>query len=198
MSEEAVNPSEPRRPAPRLMRQMQIYSRVQYAFSAALLLALGVFALGVYRPARQQLDQLNWDAATKRLELAADRSQTDRLPREAIELAQLKQRLAGFKKLPADPQLGEFIHDVHQASERAALVKLVVEPQAGRRDELFSEQPIDLSFTGNFTAVWAFIGELEDMRRLTRLGDLSIHCIDGSQGTVQVKLSVNIYYGEAM
>src|ERR1700690_2207182 len=88
----------------RLIHQTQNYTRVQLVFAAALVLTAGLFYVAVYRPQQQQLADLNRQIAFKRMELTSDRSQTDRLPRVTSELASLKRRLAGFKKLPTDPQ----------------------------------------------------------------------------------------------
>jgi Tfp pilus assembly protein PilO len=180
----------------RLIRQTQAYTRVQGVFAAAFVLAAGLFYVAVYRPQQQQLADLNRQIAFKHLELTTDRSQTDRLPRVTSELASLKRRLAGFKKLPTDPQYGQFIHEVNQAREQASLPRLNEVPGPARRADLFSEQPIVLSFQGSFPSVFEFIRKLEDMERLTRLRDVTISTIDDKKGTVDVKLSVNIYYSE--
>jgi Tfp pilus assembly protein PilO len=183
--------------ANRLVRLFQTYAKIQWVLGGALLLAIGMFYLAVYRPQEQKLADLDRQIEFKRLELASDRSQTDRLPRVSNELAALKRRLAGFKRLPADPQFGQFLHDIYQISQSTALQKFNDEPGIPRRLELFSEQPITLSFEGNFPSVFQFIARLEDMQRLTRLRDVTIKSDDDHQGTVDVKLSVNIYFAES-
>jgi len=179
----------------RLLRKMQIYAQAQWIFLGALLLTFGLFYVAVYRPQLQEQDALNRQIAFKRVELASDRSQTDRLPRVTGELAVLRRRLAGFKKLPSDPQYGQFIHDMNQAGGRASLSKFNVEPGVPRRSELYAEQPIVLSFEGSFFDVYEFIRQIEELDRLTRLRDVEIKAID-TGGTVSVRLSVNIYYSE--
>jgi Tfp pilus assembly protein PilO len=186
----------PAKSANRLLRQTQNYTRVQGIFAAALAVAAGLFYAAIYRPQQEQLADLNRQIAFKRLELTADQSQTDRLPRVTSELAALKRRLAGFKKLPDDPQYGQFIREVNQAVQRTALQKFNEVPGKATRLDLFSEQPIVLTFQGSFPSVFAFIRQLEDMERLTRLRDVTITTIDPEKGTVDVKLSVNIYYAE--
>ena len=51
-----------------------------------------------------------------------------------------------------------------------------------------------LSFEGDFTSVFSFIQEVEDMQRLTRIRDVTMTGLDSKQGTVNVTLAVNIYY----
>jgi Tfp pilus assembly protein PilO len=178
----------------RLIRRIQTLARMQYAMAAAALMAIVLFYGAAYRPQQTRIADLDRQTSAKQLELASARMQTDRLPQVTLELQALRHRLAGFKKLPDDPQYGQFIREINQASERASLSKLVVQPGTARREELFSEQPIVLTFQGDFAQVWGFIRELEDMERLTRLRDLSISTINSHDGTVDVKLSVNIYY----
>jgi Tfp pilus assembly protein PilO len=186
----------PTPPENRLLRQTQNYTRAQGIFGAALIAAAGLFYVAIYRPQQQQLADLNRQIAFKRMELNSDRSQTDRLPRVTSELAALKRRLAGFKKLPTDVQYGQFIGEVSQAADKASLQKFNEFPGKPTRLDLFSEQPIVLTFQGSFPSAFAFIRKLEDMERLTRLRELTISTIDGQKGSVDVKLSVNIYYSE--
>ena len=181
----------------RLIRQIQTLAHIQYALAATVLFASALFYLAAYRPQQGQIAELERQTSAKQLELSQARTQTDRLPRVTLELQALRRRLAGFKKLPDDPQYGQFIREVNQASQRAELSKFVVQPGAARREELFSEQPISLSFEGDFGHVWGFIRDLEDMERLTRLRNLTITKVDSLTGTVSVTLSVNIYYAPA-
>jgi Tfp pilus assembly protein PilO len=186
--------SEQIQPTNRLTRQILTFAKVQYALGTGMLLALGIFYFAIYRPQQAQVDDFNRQIAAKRLELASDLSQTGKLPRVELELRQLKARLAGFKKLPPNPDIGEFIRDINQAGQRADLQKLVEQPGAARRDALYFEQPVVLSFEGDFTSVFSFIQEVEDMQRLTRIRDVTMTGLDSKQGTVNVTLAVNIYY----
>jgi Tfp pilus assembly protein PilO len=180
----------------RLVRQIQTYARIQLILGGAAISAVVVMCLLIFRPQTQRLADLQRQIEFKNLELTSDRSQTDRLPRVTSELAALKRRLAGFKRLPVDPQFGQFIRDINQISEKAALRKFTEEPGAPRRRELFSEQPITISFQGGFPSVFQFVSQLEDMQRLTRVRGVTIQSTDDHDGTVDVKLLVNIYFAE--
>jgi Tfp pilus assembly protein PilO len=181
-------------PTNRLTRQIPMFAKVQYALSAGMVAALVIFYFGVYRPQQAQIDSFDGQSKAKKLELANDLSQTGKLPHAEIELRNLKARLAGFKKLPVDPQIGQFDRDINQAVQRADLQKLVELPGTARRDELYFEQPIVLTFQGDFTSVYSFIRDLEDMERLTRVREVTMSGIDSKTGTVNVSLEVNIYY----
>jgi Tfp pilus assembly protein PilO len=180
----------------RLTQQIQFYAKVQYVLAGLVVVALGLFYVAVYRPQTFAVDDLNRQITAKQRQLESDRAQTNRLPAVTSELQQLTTRLAGFKKLPLDPQLGEFMHEVYQASQKAQLHKLTDQPGEAERFELYSEMPIVLSFQGDFASVYSFIRQIEEMQRLTRVQDVTIKTIDSNQGTVDVTLTVNIYYSE--
>ncbi|MGA2229349.1 MAG: type 4a pilus biogenesis protein PilO [Tepidisphaeraceae bacterium] len=181
-------------PTNRLTRQILTFAKVQYALSGGMLAALVLFYFGVYRPQQAQIDSLDRQTAAKKTELDNDLSQTGKLPKVELELRNLKARLAGFKKLPVDAQIGQFDRDVNDAVQRAGLQKLVELPGAARRDELYFEEPIVLTFQGEFTSVYSFIRALEDMDRLTRVREVTMNGINSKTGTVNVSLEVNIYY----
>jgi Tfp pilus assembly protein PilO len=180
----------------RLTQQIQAYAKVQYILAAVVVVALGLFYVAVYRPQTLSVDDLNRQIASKQQELDSDRAQTNRLPAVTNELQRLSARLAGFKKLPPDPQLGQFMHEVYQASQVAQLHKLTDQPGEAQREDIYSEMPIVLSFQGDFANVFSFIHQIEDMKRLTRVTDVNIKTIDPAAGTVDVTLTVNIYYSE--
>jgi Tfp pilus assembly protein PilO len=180
----------------RLYRQMNQCAKGQLAMSGALVLGLAFFFVGVYRPQSQRLDVLDHQIAQRHLELATDRTKTDRLPRVTNELAELKSRLANFKQLPPEPQLGQFIHNIDSLSRKSGLPEPTVVPGETVSDELYSEQPIQLSFRGDFMSIFNFIHQVEDMERLTRVRDVSLHTVDGQPGVVDATVSVTIYYAE--
>jgi Tfp pilus assembly protein PilO len=184
-------------PTNRLTRQIQIFAKVQIALGVAMVVAGLAFYFGVYRPQDQAIAELNQQISGKRAELMADQSQTGRLPRVELQLRELNASLAGFKKLPPDPQLGIFIHDINQASQEAALNHLTIEPGSPVRDALYSEEPIALNFKGSFPAVASFIRQVEDMDRLTRVQDVTIKNANSADDSVDVSLTVDIYFAEA-
>jgi Tfp pilus assembly protein PilO len=185
-------------PAPtkpnRLMRQMLLLARLQWVCLAAMIFAAGSFYALVYRPQDQELQALNGQIELKKEELSSDKSRTDKLPAVTGELAALTRRLAGFKKLPRDPQYGDFVMDINLAKGRSALTNLDIEPKTPKRGDLYSEQPIVLTFNGSFVDVQTFISQIESLDRLTRLRDVEVKSMEGHDGTVSVTLSINIYY----
>ena len=63
------------------------------------------------------------------------------------------------------------------------------------RVEQVRELPIKLQFEGDFTNVYAFLRNVEEMPRMTRVRGMQIKARDReTSGHVQVQLAMNIYF----
>ena len=180
----------------RLTKQLRTFATLQYFIAGALMAALAGFYLLVYRPQTAALAELDAQINQNRAELKSDRTKTDRLPRVASELQQLKARLSNFKKLPPEPQLGQFVDAINKISRSTGLPEPTVVPGEAVIAKYFSQQPIQLSFRGDLLKVYDFISQVEGMERLTRVDDLTIKTVDGEPGVVDADLTVDIYYAE--
>src|SRR5205814_9891581 len=108
-------------------------------------------------------------------ELNEGRARAQNLPVIESEVEQLRTRLERFdKKLPKKPDMDQFMREITRVSELASLKKVTVQPGSPKRSELFSEMPIALNFTGDFTSVVNFLQQTEEMQRLTRVRSLAI------------------------
>jgi Tfp pilus assembly protein PilO len=181
----------------RLRDQLAGCVRVQRALACGVAaLAVG-FAVFGYRPASERQASLAMEIESKRRTLEADEVNARKLPVVALEVEKLKARLERFdKKLPNQQELGPFIGDITQASQQAALRRLTVQPGVARRGDLFSELPISLNFEGDFLSVFSFLQQTEAMQRLTRVRSLTLKTKDTKLGTVDVQVSMNIYFTE--
>jgi type IV pilus assembly protein PilO len=181
-----------------LQSQIVVCARAQWVLATAAVLLVGGFYLFGYRPATQELQGLQQQISSKERTLEVSRVRAADLPSVAREVDYLQMRLQRFdKKLPKQQDLDQFIRDVDRYSQDSALRNLVVQPGAVRRHELFAELPITLRFQGDFTAVHAFLRQIEDMPRLTRVRSLQVRSRDGRTGLVDVELSTAIFYLEA-
>ena len=180
-----------------LQSQSQLCTRTQWIMGGVLVLGIGL-AYGLWcRPENNRLSSLHEDIHLRQRQLQANQTQASLLPQVQVQVEQLRKKLADFgKAMPKQPDLGQFIREVTQLSQRAALRKVSVQPGVPRRCELFCELPITLQFEGEFMSVFAFLQQAEDMQRLTRIHGLSIKSKDLTHGQVEVQLSMNIYFAE--
>jgi len=180
-----------------LQRQQQYCTRAQRVLAVVLLVAVsGFFAFG-YRPADLEQRRLRDAIETQRRDLLARQTRTSNLPVVQLEVEKLKVRLDRFdKKLPRQPDLGEFVKQITQVSQQSSLRKWSVQPGVPKRLDLYCEMPITLKFEGDYPSAEAFIRQAEDMQRMTRIKNLTIRNRDPRGGQVEVNLTMNIYYLE--
>ncbi|HEY8667329.1 MAG TPA: type 4a pilus biogenesis protein PilO [Tepidisphaeraceae bacterium] len=180
-----------------LQSQAEWCARAQWVLAGGLVAALAAFYLLWYRPQTQKLDGLRTECVAREQELRSNQGNMQKLPVVAMELESLRSRLENAKKMPKQPDLGQFIRDVTQIGKQVGLDrKWSYQPGMPRKLELYSELPIQLHFEGDFMSVFSFLRATEGMQRLTRVRNVSIKTIDSKLGQVEVQLAVNIYYTE--
>jgi len=180
-----------------LQNQTARYATMQGAMAVLALLLLGGFYLMGIRPAQSQRAVVVSMIDTLKTDLANGQLEAQQLPLVKAQVEQLKSRLERFdKKLPKKPDMDLFMREITRVSDEAALKKVTVQPGSPKRSELFSEMPIAINFTGDFPSVVNFLKQTEEMQRLTRVRSLNIKTRDAQQGTVDVDVSMSIYFAD--
>jgi len=180
-----------------LREQASWCTRIQYVLGGSIVLMfLGFYLVGM-RPKESQLRQLREQIVQRERELNANQARANNLPVIEMDVEMTRVRLERFdKKLPKQQELGQFIREITQLSNRYNLRKLIVQPGVHQKFDLFAAQPISLNFEGDFLDVFTFLRQTEGMQRLTRVQSISVRCVDSKLGTVEVQLSMNIYFME--
>ncbi len=183
-----------------LQSKTALFARAQWVLAGFLIIALGGFYFVGYLPMNSKLRGLRQEIEIKRRDLAFSQSKgfdLDRLTRDVEHLQADVER--NGKKLPKEPELGQFIADLYQVGQQSALLNFTVEPNASRRFDLFFELPIKMRFEGDFSNAARFLRQVEDLQRLTRVHHLNIKSRpdkDGKEGRVDVEVVMNIYFGD--
>lgn len=180
-----------------LQSQIGLCARAQWILASGMLVFLVSFYLLGYRPHSQHLGGLQAQMQAKQRELDTDRSRASTLPIVEFEVEKLRLKLQRFdKKLPKDPQLGQFLESLARLREQYSLRNWNYQPGVPKRTELFSELPIQINFEGDFLNACTFLRQTEEMQRLTRVRSISIRSKDGKLGQVEVQMAMNIYFAE--
>ena len=113
----------------------------------------------------------------------------------AMQVKTLQTKLERFdRQLPRTQDIGQFIKDINALSNKASLKQVDrFEPGVPTRNGYYIELPIKMNFEGDFMSIFTFLKQSEQMQRLTRIKSVSISCKDSKQGSVNVKLTMNIY-----
>ena len=182
---------------PSLRAQIQWFTRIQQALVVMLLLVAVTFYGLVFRPQTGRLQSLVGRISQKERELTQAQTQALALPLVQADINRLRATLADFKKLPANPgDLGEFQIEMAQLAKQDNLEGWAVSwPGTPKKDEQFYELPISLKFNGDFVDVYAFLRQMDDLSRLTRVKNLTIQG-DDAAGKVRVEVMMDLYYSE--
>jgi Tfp pilus assembly protein PilO len=172
-------------------------ARAQWTMTFLMVSLGGLFFIFGYRPANQRIANLKAEIAAKTQRLDTNQYRAQNLNDVAREVDHLRFKLDKFnKKLPRTAELGEFIRDLSTVSSKYTIGKLVYQPGTVRRQDVFGEVPITMTFEGDFGNVFSFLRHLEEMQRLARIKSLQVHGKDGKLGQVDVTMAVNIYFSE--
>jgi Tfp pilus assembly protein PilO len=155
------------------------------------------FVLFGYRPKTSRLVELDRQIDEKRRELRDNQTKTTIRPYVEQQVNEAKRRTAMFdKQLPRQDDWGQFLNDITLLRDQAGLRDCYIVPTGAKPNDLFVEFPIQVKFEGDFLSVFAFLRQMEQMQRLTRVRDLTIKSKQPGSGVVEVQLSMNIYYTE--
>jgi Tfp pilus assembly protein PilO len=184
-----------------LQSQAQAFARTQLFMGCGLVvLLLGLYLFG-FRPASQHAKALRADMSTRQAEFNAAELRARDLKVVELEVEKLQARLERFdKQLPRlnqyGQEVGKFIGDITQLSERGSLHTLKYEQGFLEHKDLYSQLPFSLKFEGDFVGVAAFLQQAEVMPRLARVQKLTMKSKDSKMGQVQVQVSMNLYFAD--
>ena len=168
--------------------------RMQFGMGGTLVAVMLVFYMVGYRPQIKQLEAFKSNIQREQNELRDNQNRTRLLPVVAAEVKQLQARVDDSKQLPSQQELPEFLKEVALLAQHASLHGFSVKPGMQSHGDLFDLLPVSLSFDGDYRDVENFLIAAEDMKRLTRIGAISIKNEQGQPGQVQVQLSMNLYF----
>jgi Tfp pilus assembly protein PilO len=171
--------------------------RAQWTMTLIMVSLIVCFFVFGYRPTNHRRVSLREEIGVKVGQLETNQARAQGLPGLAFEVERLRLKLAAVnKKLPKTPGLAEFINDTANVSNEYAIKKLMHQQGMMRRQDLYGEIPIVMSFEGDFTNVFGFVRRLEEMQRLARVKQMTVKAKDGKAGQVDVSLTMNIYFSE--
>jgi Tfp pilus assembly protein PilO len=157
---------------------------------------VGLAVVAIYLPQRRRLAQIDKQVRSQRSQLVQKRQKLSVVPDFARKVARMRQQYADFdRKLPRGKDLGPFLGQLDTCLNRQRLAETKIRTGKPRHESLYSAIPVQLDFRGEFLPLARFLDELEGMKRLTRIEELSIRS-DDRRDDLQIDLRMNIYYEE--
>jgi type IV pilus assembly protein PilO len=142
----------------------------------------------------------------KRVDLLADirkeqsdltnlRTATAGIADMAKKLEELQQAITFFEsKLPAEKEMDKILKEVWQMAESNNLTTKKVQTLRSDRSSNFSEQPIQLSLSGDFNGYYSFLLQLEKLPRITRITDMKLAKINDRDGEMTAQMTMSIFF----
>lgn len=101
-------------------------------------------------------------------------------------------------KLPQEGDVASILDRVTEIAEAQALVNKNFQPSGKiETGPNYREQTIDITFAGDFKNFYAFLLQLEQMPRLTRIPQMSLTKIQGREGEMEAEVKLSIFFEPA-
>jgi type IV pilus assembly protein PilO len=176
-----------------LQEKNSMLGRVQWMLGGSALLVCAAFGFFAYRPMSNQLASLNDRTSQQRAELASLKDHTIVLGSVKSDVDRLRGRLKEYKVEAGAQPLGQFYKEIGAIQQQNSLKNPKSHLDAlAKRDQL-TEIPIQLEFDGDFSNVYAFLRQAEDLPRLTRVPRIKMTRITDKNGQVNVHMTMNLY-----
>jgi Tfp pilus assembly protein PilO len=179
-----------------LQQQRLWVGRVQATLAGVTLCGLVAFYFFAYRPLTADAADLSVQIAAVEKNLRKNEEDAKDLDKIKREVLRLRDQFTRSRQLPNQQDLPKFLRDIDQLSQASKLQKFRSEPEAQKKQELCSELPISLMFQGNFPDVASFLRQAEELPRMTRTRRLVVKGRDAKTGSVDVQLSMSIFFSE--
>lgn len=149
----------------------------------------------VFRPQNSDIEQARKEIEHKEQvleKLAAATARNDDLKKINDEIASgislVESRLPDNKEVDVIlEQVATLARDSRLSLPKVRSAKPV--PSAG-----YMEQPLEMTITGDFDDFYAFMLELEELQRVTRMPELKVKKLDDVDGAMEASFTLSIYF----
>jgi type IV pilus assembly protein PilO len=160
-------------------------------------LIVGVIALAypVFVRANAKRNTLKNDTAQKQVELANLKQATSGIEDMEKKIDEISKAIEFFeKKLPAEKEVDTILREVSQMAEANSLQTKTVKPLKSERGPNYSEQPIQITLSGDFYGYYAFLLQLEKLPRITRVSQMKLEKINDRDGEMTAQMTMSIFF----
>ena len=135
------------------------------------------------------------DITTKQTALANLKQSTIGIDDLGKKIDELQKAITFFEgKLPQAREVDTILKEVWQMAEANSLTTRTVRPSRTERGPNYSEQPIEMSLSGDFTGFYSFLLQLEKLPRITRLSKMNLQKISEHDGEMTAQLTLSIFF----
>jgi len=153
------------------------------------------FVLFRYLPLQKKRKALKQTKAAQVLAVAKASDEQKQLPMLKEQLLKL-QKVAGNydANIPAQRDLGAFLHKIADLMNRQKLTEQVVQPGDEMKAGEFNCIPVNIQCKGELTQIFEFYKQLQGLGRLVRIEQVKLVNEKDFSGTVTMQTNAVIYY----
>lgn len=164
-------------------------------FVVAMLGLLGCSYFLVFQKANLKREALQADVNTKLQSLANLRQATAGIEDMGRKIDDLQQAIDFFEsKLPQEKEVDKILKEVWQMAEANSLQTKTVKTLRAERAAGYSEQPIQMTLSGDFNGFYAFLLQLEKLPRITRVTVMDLKKIEQHDGEMTANVTLSIFF----
>lgn len=148
-----------------------------------------------FKQVDERKEQFHREMAAKQRELAELREATADVEDLGRRVDELQQAIDFFEgKLPREKEVDKILRDVWKAAEKNRLEIKEFQTMKVRRDSHYSEQPIKLQLAGDFDGFYAYLLELESLKRITRVTGMNLSKMEERNGAMEAEMVLSIFF----
>lgn len=164
-------------------------------FVIAMLGLLGSSYLLVFQKANNRRQVLQAEIEQKQRALANLRQATAGIEDLNGKIDELQKAIEFFEsKLPQEKEVDKILKEVWQMAEANSLQTRTVKTLKAERSAGYSEQPIQMTLSGDFNGFYAFLLQLEKLPRITRVTQMDLKKIDERDGAMSANVTLSIFF----
>jgi type IV pilus assembly protein PilO len=149
----------------------------------------------VFDKANKKREALRAEIIRKQTQLSDLRQSTAGIDDLNKKIKDLQDAITYFEsKLPAEKEFDKILKEVSQMAEQNQLTTKQVRTLKSERFTNYSEQPIQMSLSGNFNGFYTFLLQLEKLPRITRVSSMTIQKINEHDGEMQAAMTISIFF----
>ena len=148
----------------------------------------------VFQPINNEIETVRKENSVKQAKL--ERLEvTQHLENLNGEIGKLGEAIKLFEaKLPAEKEVEVILREVWRMASNRGLRPRSVRTQDPEQSSLYGELPIKMEILGDFDGFYAFLLDLEQLSRITRISDMQMTRLKDEQGHMKAEFTLSIFF----
>lgn len=150
------------------------------------------------KPANENLTQ-------QRATMEIQKAKLDELERATTAAEDLSEQLKKIEgaiavfesKLPPSSEIHTVLEDVTLIAQHHGLIPKTIRTLKKEENRGYIEQPLEMELHGNFNSYYAFLLELEQLDRITKIRELRLKKKSKSEGQTEARFVMSIFFQDA-